>query len=422
MVANWLDARYDVRSTRGRLGVDAVMWRRRYGPHMSRRLAAIEWVRFSDATHRDVWLAALLVAAGQVEAFTVVHLSGARIVTASTMLLATVPLAFRRRFPVAVGVIQPVALALKEALGGHSELVVPLISGVIGRYSLGAYAGSRRSIAGLGASLVIGALAVALSPHRAPGDFAFAALAFVAPWLAGRALRKYRQQALALRELTRELDRDRDLDARLAVARERSRIARELHDVIAHSVSTMIVQAGAVQQVMKTRPRRAEEALEAIQSTGQEAIAELRRLLGILRESSDQPSLTPQPGVADLDSLAETTRRAGLPIELEIAGAPRPLPAGVDLCIYRVVQEALTNTLKHAGSARAHVRLSYAERSLQLEVLDDGDGACGAQGEGYGLIGMRERVALYGGELDAGRINGGGYRVRVKLPLDLSPR
>jgi signal transduction histidine kinase len=307
-------------------------------------------------------------------------------------------------------------------LGAHTTLTVPPIAAVIVLYSVGAYAQRSRSLTGLAAILCIAAFGVALSPGHAPGDFAFAALMFIAPWLAGRARRRDRQQTDALRELTRELDRERDAEARLAVVRERSRIARELHDVIAHCVSTMVVQAAAAEQVIQSQPNRAKDALGSIQSTGREAIDELRRLVGILRESDESPELAPQPGIDELQTLAENTRRAGLPVELKIEGIPRPLPHGVDLCAYRVVQEALTNALKHAGPAHAEVSLRYTQHVLRLEIVDDGYGTPGPQGAGFGLLGMRERVDLYGGDLESGQLKGGGYAVRVTLPLKASPR
>jgi signal transduction histidine kinase len=366
----------------------------------------------------DLAVAMLLFGAWQVEAFTLTQVESPRAaVTLLSGLMVTAPLALRRRFPVAVGITQALAFVLWEASSIEGYLTVPLIAAVIGLYSVGAYAERSRSVAGLAVVLGLVALGVALSPDHGPGDFGFGALVFTAPWLAGRARRRDRQQTHALRELTHELDRERDAEARLAVAHERSRIARELHDVIAHCVSTMVVQAAAAEQVMQSRPTRAKEALGSIQSTGRDAIDELRRLVGILRESDESPALAPRAGVDELETLADKTRRAGLPIELKIEGRPRPLPPGVDLCAYRVVQEALTNALKHAGPARAEVSLRYTRDSLSLEIVDDGQGTPGPQGAGFGLLGMRERVDLYGGDLESGQLKGGGYAIRVTLPL-----
>jgi signal transduction histidine kinase len=209
--------------------------------------------------------------------------------------------------------------------------------------------------------------------------------------------------------------------AREAVAEERARIAREMHDSVAHSVSVMVLQAGAAEQVLAVSPDRARESLQTIQDIGREAIVELRRMLGLLRDPVEDASLAPQPSVGRLDTLFGQVRAAGLPVELTIEGQPRRLPPGVDRSAYRIVQEGLTNALKHAGPAHASVTLRYGDRALELEVLDDGRGATDANGGGFGLIGMRERAALYGGELDAGARPGGGYALRARLPLEREP-
>jgi signal transduction histidine kinase len=232
------------------------------------------------------------------------------------------------------------------------------------------------------------------------------------------------------------------------VAEERGRIARELHDVVAHSVSVMVVQAGAARRTMAASPDQATTALGQIESTGRQALVELRRLLGLLRDGDrgDGAALTPQPGLEHLESLAAAAREAGLPVEVTVEGEPRPLPAGVDLSAYRIVQEALTNSLKHAGPARARVRVCYGREALEVQVTDDGRGERSAarageglvvvtigpdgvlelpgrrDGGGHGLIGMRERVALFGGTLEAGADPGGGYRVAARLPLDAGAR
>jgi signal transduction histidine kinase len=212
------------------------------------------------------------------------------------------------------------------------------------------------------------------------------------------------------------------------VVAERSRIARELHDVIAHSVSVMVIQAGAAEQLLEETPERARGPLEAVQDTGRQTIVELRRLLGILREDGQELSLAPQPGLAGLGSLAEEMRQAGLPVQLQVEGQPWPLPPGVDLAAYRIVQEALTNALRHAGPAHAEVVVRYHKHAVELEIVDDGrgpgprDGASGASGQG--LVGMRERIALYGGTIEAGPratipgTAGTGYAVRARLPTD----
>jgi signal transduction histidine kinase len=203
------------------------------------------------------------------------------------------------------------------------------------------------------------------------------------------------------------------------VAEERARLARELHDVVAHAVSMVVVQAEAG-AAAGGPPDRVEEAFDAIADTGRTALAELRRLLGVLRSPGEAGPREPQPGVAQLEPLVESVRRAGLPVEVRVEGADRPLPPGVDLSAYRIVQEALTNSVKHAGPARASVLLRYGERDLELEVVDDGRGPRTGSAAGHGLAGMRERTALLGGELDAGPAPGGGFTVRARLPLEPS--
>jgi signal transduction histidine kinase len=218
------------------------------------------------------------------------------------------------------------------------------------------------------------------------------------------------------RERRAELaERERDVAAREAVVEERARIARELHDVVAHNVSMMVVQAGAERRVVDVGATH--EVLETIEQIGRGALTEMRRLVGMLRSDAPDP-LTPQPGLDDLPTLVTQVREAGLPVELHVDGERRTLPAGIELSAYRIVQEALTNALKHAGDARAEVHVRYGRESLELEIVDDGaGGAARAASGGHGLVGMRERVALYGGRLDAGRRASGGFSVRVLLPI-----
>jgi signal transduction histidine kinase len=202
-----------------------------------------------------------------------------------------------------------------------------------------------------------------------------------------------------------------------AVARERATIARELHDVIAHSVSVMTVQAGAARLLLDEDPPRARDSLVAVEETGRQALGEMRRLLGILRGDEHEADLAPQPGIAEIEPLVQQVRAAGLPVDLVVEGEPTPLSPGVDLVAYRVVQEALTNALKHGGAARAQVSICYRATALELAVTNNGAARMNGRG-GHGLIGMRERVALYGGEFEAGPRAEGGYVVRASLPLD----
>jgi signal transduction histidine kinase len=202
-----------------------------------------------------------------------------------------------------------------------------------------------------------------------------------------------------------------------AVTEERARIARELHDVVGHSVSVMTVQASAVRRLLRPEQQREREALLIVEQTGREALAEMRRMVGVLRRPEEAPALAPQPSLEHLGKLVEQAREAGLPVDLRVEGEPLPLPAGLDLTAYRLVQEGLTNALKHARAERAQVLVRYSDGDIEVTVSDDGQGAGSGDGGGHGLVGMRERVAVYGGELEAGPRPEGGYRLRAKLPL-----
>ncbi len=228
-------------------------------------------------------------------------------------------------------------------------------------------------------------------------------------WGAGRFVRR---QDLLLAALARE----QAARERAAIADERARLARELHDVVAHGVTTMVVQAEAGESLLVRDPERAREAFVSITSSGRQALAELRRMLGLLRSADGERALGPQPGLAQLQALVEEMREVGLPVELTIEGQTRPLPAGVDLSAYRIVQEALTNTLKHAGPARARVTVRYRTDDVELEMLDDGRRSTNGSQGGHGIAGMRERVRLYGGTLETGRRDDGGFTVRARLP------
>jgi signal transduction histidine kinase len=264
---------------------------------------------------------------------------------------------------------------------------------------------------------------------------ALVAACAVAGWLAIALVRERRLRRRALDDRRRLLERERERAARTAVDAERARIAQELHDIVSHNVSLMIVQAGAAREVLAAMPGQAATALEAVEGAGRDTMTELRHLLGLLAPSpsGDDPDagpgadLSPQPGLGRLTSLVDRIAFAGLPVELRVVGEPRPLPAGVDLTAYRIVQEALTNALKHGDGGAAEVTVRYADRYLRVEVLNSGPSVlygdrpappAEPDGAGRGLLGLRERVAVYGGDLDARRRLGGGYRVRARIPLD----
>ena len=286
-------------------------------------------------------------------------------------------------------------------------------------YASGAYTSRRdgRLAAGVIAVMVV-VTAVAIG-EDVIGDIVFIGGILFAVWGAATVVRSRQELAGALAERTVELEHEREETAKLAVAEERARIARELHDVVAHSVSMMVVQAGAERRALGDERPETAAVLGTIEDTGRAAMAELRRLLGLLRRSDDELALAPQPSLSHLDDLVEQVREAGMPVDLRIEGEPRPIAAGIDLSAYRIVQEALTNALKHAGPASALVSVRYGDGELEIEITDDGaDAAAGdVVAGGHGLVGMRERVALMGGDMAAGRRRGGGYAVRARLPL-----
>ncbi|MDH6214572.1 sensor histidine kinase [Streptomyces pseudovenezuelae] len=255
----------------------------------------------------------------------------------------------------------------------------------------------------------------------------FQTVPFALAWVLGDSMRTRRAYFEQLEERNARLEKEREAQAKVAVAAERARIARELHDVVAHNVSVMVVQADGAAYVLDSAPDQAKKALETISSTGRQALAEMRRLLGVLRtgEHKEAGEYVPQPDVEQIDDLVAQCRTSGLPVDFKVEGTPRPLPSGVELTAYRIVQEALTNTRKHGGpNTGASVRLVYFDDGLGLLVEDDGKGAPhelyeegGADGQGHGLIGMRERVGMVGGTLDAGPRPGGGFRISALLPL-----
>jgi signal transduction histidine kinase len=326
----------------------------------------------------------------------------------------SLPLLFRRRYPVAaLGIV--IAATIPLTVEVHSLNPLPPF---LAFYSVAAHAPRRTAlVAGVLGLVALVAPVLYETDYRFP-PFAFHVLVFPAAWVLGDNLRTRRAYLEALEERADRAERERDEQARRAVAEEQARIARELHDVLAHNVSVMVVQAAAAGDVFDSQPGRVRESLRSIEQTGRSALHELRRLLGAVR--TEEAELTPQPGLARLPDLVDQVRRAGLPVDLRVEGRPRSLAAGVDLAAYRVVQEALTNTIKHAGAASADVRVHYDGERVELEVADDGVGTStnGSNGGGQGLIGMRERVALYGGELVTTARPGGGFLVRASLPAE----
>ena len=330
------------------------------------------------------------------------------------LLAATLPLAWRRSRPLAtIAIISAaglVAIVAGDALPGDGG--EPFLAWVLAIYAAAAHADRTRALIGLGiaTALIAAAHLDNFLRDKPITDLPGLWLLVAATWLVGRVVRWRTTDAA-------QLERQSEHERALAVAAERSRIARELHDVVAHSVSVMVVQAQAAQRVLEGEQRSARESLETIEQTGRQALVELRRLLGMLRDGDDELALGPQPSLDHLDRLVASVRDAGLPVELRLEGDARPLPPGVDLSAYRIVQEALTNALKHAGPARARVVVRYGADDVELEITDDGREPAAVDGNGHGLAGMRERIAVYGGTLETGGRSGGGYSVRARLPL-----
>jgi signal transduction histidine kinase len=323
-------------------------------------------------------------------------------------LVQCVPLLDRRRHPLAVLAVTAAATAL---ISGGWGWYNPLPAG-FALFTVAHLCDRRLSLrAGLVALVV-----VAIPTWHAAGwsnglGFAGRLVGFAVAWLIGDSLRSRREYINGLEERAERLEADR---AR-AVAEEQARIARELHDVIAHNVSVMVVQASAANDVFDTRPDRVREALHAIERSGRDALAELRRLLGSVR--GEEPEYAPQPGLDRIDELVAQVRAAGLAVAVSVEGSRRELPAGIDLSAYRIVQEALTNTLRHAQASNVAVTLRYGAEELDVEVDDDGVGAGNGAGAGRGLIGMRERVAAYGGSLAARPGTNGGFSIAARFPL-----
>jgi signal transduction histidine kinase len=336
------------------------------------------------------------------------------------------PVIFRRSEPVAAYATAVVFGGIQVLLGARP--ITTDLSILILLYTLAAYTPRRVSVWGLAVCLVGSAVGIARWTTMAGrpildwltvGAVLFAGPALLA-WVLGDSMRYRRAYYASLEDRAARLERERDAQARVAVVAERARIARELHDVIAHNVSVMVVQADGASYALATDPARAKEALAAISATGRQALAEMRRLLGVLRREDEEtrPGLTPQPGIGELGELLDQARIAGLPVSFSVEGVPRPLPGGAALTAYRIVQESLTNTRKHAGPvASASVVLRYSTDALVLAISDDGRGAAAPDGAGHGLTGMRERVAVYGGSVVAGPRPGGGFEVVATLPL-----
>lgn len=341
------------------------------------------------------------------------------------MAVLAIAIVARRRFPFAgpaaywllaagIAFVDPILLASAESF---------FAVGLATAFLLGNVPDARKAGIGLAVILASTVILVSQIPGHATAEVLFIPLDFAICWFAGFMLHESADQAEAAEARATVAEREREADALRAVIEERTRIARELHDVVGHSVSVMTVQTSGVRRLLRPEQGQEREALIAVERTGREALAEMRRVVGALREPEGGPALSPQPSLNRVETLVAHARETGLPVDLEIEGEPVPLPAGVDLTAYRLVQEGLTNAIKHAAARHAEVRVRYDRGHVEIEVSDDGRGVdvadATSNGSGHGLVGMRERVSIYGGELDAGpRPEGRGFRLRARLPVD----
>jgi signal transduction histidine kinase len=396
----------------------------RTGRAMYRRSMAVPPILLRNRL--PVTTAVLLSAGGLAEALLNEAVRGERLALAIIGVLSGVPVLFARSRPVAAFAGELIVLAPLVAVYSDQldDLVVAFVALMVAVWIAGTIPEWRGAVAGL----IIGLAFLNTANLRldaGAGDAIGNSVICGGVWTASFLLSRRREQARELAERAERLERERETEARAAAAEERARIAREMHDVVAHSLSVMVVQAEAAEAMLDTDPERARRPLAAVQETGRSALTELRRMLGVLREIADEgAALAPQPGLAGLDALVQHVRDAGLPVTLRVEGDPRPLPPGIDLSAYRIVQEGLTNALKHAGPARAEVVVRYGPREVELTVRDDGRGFDPrSNGGGHGLVGMRERVALDGGRLSAGPRPApeGGFAMVAALPLDAEP-
>ena len=378
-------------------------------------LRGIDWVRVDQlvglallvAIELQVWLSP------QIQRRVEVALAG---------VVLAVAVGVRRRWPLGAVLVASAALEVQGALGGNvigqaqgADAAVVLLF-----YASGAFLPARRAWWALGLGVVVSSIGLSANQGESISDLPFSVgIGVLLPWALGRVSGEHAARERAYRDMAERLDAGRELHARTAAWGERARIARELHDVIAHGVSVMVIQTGGARLVMASDPDRAEASLRSVERAGREALAEMRRLLGVLDGEQDARALVPQPGLADIEDLMLRARASGLRTDLRVVGQPALVSPALDLCAYRIVQEALTNAIKHAGPSRAEVCLRWGQNALQLEISDDGRGAGAVNGAsgGHGIAGMRERAAVHGGSIDAGTGPGGGFVVRAHLPL-----
>jgi signal transduction histidine kinase len=380
---------------------------------MSRAPASVTLAAVPRPPRTDLLLALGLAALCLLQV-TVVYPIASTGVGVLVALATTLPVAWRRTNPVAA----TVAASLAWVIPTDGYLFVGYVVAFLLYYSLAAYIGPARTVVAVAAVGVVLSVLSAAIRDDVVGEYFGALPAVVLPTITGRVVRRLREDADRLAELTVHLERERERAEHAAVAEERGRIARELHDVVAHGVSVIAIQADAAEAALDRDPELARTPLRTIRSSAKQAMEEMRRLLDVLREDGDGGELLPQPGFGQVSELVEHARGAGVDVTLAVDGAPRPLAPGLDLSAYRIVQEGLTNVRKHAAGAPARVTVKWAPHELALEVRDSGPGGGSNGSGGHGLVGMRERVRIHGGELHAGPVPEGGFAVRARLPIE----
>ena len=370
--------------------------------------------RFTRSAAADVILAAVLVGYGSLDVFAGPDWPTPRPATGAFVIASAGFLAWRRRRPMLAFTGTMAALTVILVAFGHYETGSSLLISLIAAYSVGAY-GTNLPYAGAVVVCFAAAMGLRQPYGEALPDMLWAAVALALPGVVGLTTRALRTRASVLEERALALEREQEQSAAVAAAAERRRIARELHDIISHGLGIVVLQAGVAEQVLEHDPAKTRAALAQIRATGQEAIAEMGTLVGLIRDEPESLR-DPQPTLADVDRLVATTRALGLPVQVVTEGSAGALPAAVELSAYRVVQKGLTNALKHAGPAEVSIVLRYRPGDLEVEVSDNGSGAAHGPGGRYGLTGLRERVAVFGGRFEAGPARSGGWTVRASFP------
>ncbi len=363
----------------------------------------------------DTLLAGAIFGIAQIETWlTAPEAVGVYAVAAAAM---TVPLAWRRMAPVTVSVLAFGVLVIMDLTGRGLDSAYIMAVLIVAFYSVGAYLERRQAVAGWAIAVALLAVLIGVESGPGAGDFLFVGSIVSGAWALGMGLRSRSEEGAAHAERADRLQLEREALARQAVADERARIARELHDVIAHAMTIVVVQTSALRRKLLRQQADEDEQLQMIEQTGRQALQEMRRLLGILRTEETELDLSPTPGLADVPDLLRQLREAGLEVDVRVEGQPRPLPVGLDLTAYRVVQEALINVLKHAGTARTTLTTRYDDAHLDVVVSNwGGRPVTTSLPGGHGLVGMRERVLLYGGSFDCGPVDD-GFVVHARLPL-----